>query len=111
MTTATPIPTTHENKLAEALKGKDIIFEQQYWDGYKHIDIYIPSAKLNIEVDGTQHLTRAKQILSDFNREYWADKKGYYTLHIPNSAIDGEYFDRIVDAIVEVVNQVVEKLK
>lgn len=111
MTNFKPTPTFHENKLAAALRDKGIIFEQQYWDGYKHIDIFVKSAKLNIEIDGIQHLTEPAQIISDFNREYWADKNGYYTLHIPNRAIESDDFEKIVNAIVEVVFKVAEKLK
>lgn len=103
------IPTKHENKLAEALRKRNISVHQQYWDGHKHIDIYIETAKLNIEIDGLQHLTNPKQILSDFKREYWADKNGYYTLHIPNIILEGDYFENIVDAIVQVVADIRQK--
>lgn len=106
-TTSTP----HENKLSDALAKHGIKHVQQFWDGHKHVDIYIECAKLNIEIDGIHHLTSPKQILSDFNREYWADKAGYYTLHIPNIVIDSEYFDQIVKAIVEVVADLSQKVK
>ena len=38
-------------------------------DGHKHIDLTIPKAKINVEVDGIQHLTNADQIVADLSRE------------------------------------------
>ena len=54
-------------------------------DGYKTIDIAVPDAKVNIEVDGGHHNFNHKQALSDLKRTYYSFKKGYLTLRIPNS--------------------------
>ncbi|MEI7688565.1 MAG: hypothetical protein WCI91_00040 [Candidatus Nomurabacteria bacterium] len=53
----------------------------------KHIDLSIPSAKINIEIDGSQHLTDAYQIMSDLRRSHFSVLDGYDTIHIPNSEI------------------------
>ena len=103
-------PSPQENKLVEALRLKGLEVVQQFWDGHKHVDIFIPVAKLDIELDDMGHFTNPNQILSDFNREYWSDKAGYYTFHIPYIAIDSIYFDKIVSAIEQVVIRLVEKM-
>ncbi len=56
-------------------------------DGHKRIDLTIPSAKLNIEVDGDQHLTDATQIAQDLKRSHYSSNNGYDTIHVPNSEI------------------------
>lgn len=56
-------------------------------DGYKTIDIAVPEAKVNIEVDGMQHNFDSKQALADLKRTYFSFVKGYFTLRIPNSLI------------------------
>jgi len=47
-------------------------------DGYKHIDIAIPEAKINIEIDGVHHNYNAQQALSDLKRTYYSFKKIFY---------------------------------
>ncbi|MES2288059.1 MAG: DUF559 domain-containing protein [Bacteroidota bacterium] len=89
-------------RLANALRDKNIEVITEYWDGHKHIDIFIPSAKLNIEVDGLQHYFRSSQITADFKREYFSTQNGFYTLHIPNFLVK-MYLSRVVHAITEVV--------
>jgi very-short-patch-repair endonuclease len=56
-------------------------------DGFKRIDIAIPSYKLNIEVDGSHHYFNSNQALKDLQRTYYSFAKGYFTLRIPNSLI------------------------
>ena len=56
-------------------------------DGHKHVDLAIPKAKINVEVDGIQHLTNPAQIVSDLSRGYYSHKNGYDTMHIPNEMI------------------------
>ena len=107
----TPMP--QENLLANALRKRNIELIQQYDDGHKTVDIYIPKAKLDIEVDGTQHFMEPHQMMRDFKREYWSERAGYHTIHIPNHFIDRQdYLIRIVDALIDVVKlREVELLK
>jgi len=91
-------------KLCDALKkmGYDARLEQ--WDGHKHIDIAIPNLKINIEIDGMQHVYDKKQALADLKRTYHSFKKHYMTFRIPNKLIDESayktagYLKKILDA-------------
>lgn len=95
--------STEEAKaLANALKSRGIRVIEELDDGYKCVDIAIPRAKLNVEVDGIQHLTNATQIVKDLARGYYSHKNGYDTLHIPNEMIHA-HLDEIADALVEAV--------
>jgi len=94
--------TYEANLLKEALEKRGIKVEKEKSTGYMHIDLYLPEAKINIEVDGLQHLTDPEQIERDFHREYYSDRKGYHTLHIPNPLVK-EHLNQIVDAITKVV--------
>jgi very-short-patch-repair endonuclease len=100
--------TKHEKALREALERRGVKVFPQFNDSYKHIDLYLPEAKVNIEVDGIQHLISARHIISDFARTYYADKAGYNTIHIQNETLDN-HLDKIADAIAEVV--AIRKLK
>jgi very-short-patch-repair endonuclease len=70
-----------------SLREKKIPAELEKFDGFKTIDIAVVEARVNIEVDGAQHNTKHDQALADLKRTYWAFKKGYYTLRIPNSLV------------------------
>lgn len=94
--------TKHEELLVEALEKRGVKVLPQFNDSYKHIDLYLPEAGINIEVDGIQHLINAQNILSDFGRTYYADKAGYNTIHIQNEVLE-KYLEKIADAITEVV--------
>lgn len=94
--------TKHEKLLIEALEKRSIKVFPQFNDSHKHIDLYLPEAGINIEVDGIQHLINAQNILSDFGRTYYADKAGYNTIHIQNEILE-KYLEEIADAITEVV--------
>lgn len=67
------------------LKARGVPAKLEKHDGFKTIDIAIPHAKVNIEVDGGHHNYCAKQAMSDLRRALHSFKKGYYTLRIPNS--------------------------
>ena len=69
-------------------------------DGYKTIDLAIPSAKINIEVDGKQHVTDPHQIISDLSRGHYSDILGYETIHIPNIYIHQD-LDKIAAGLAE----------
>ena len=96
--------TTETQKLCFALQGSGVRALIDFWDGHKHIDIAIPEAKLNIEVDGIQHNQSSKQALADLKRTYYSFKKGYFTLRIPNSLI-GENFKECVDLVLDMVKE------
>ena len=82
-----PTSTQEARALREALEQRGVRVLTEVNDGYKHIDLGIPDAKLNVEVDGIQHLTNPHQILSDLNRGYYSSRDGYSTMHIPNEMI------------------------
>lgn len=69
--------TSQARKLSEALKRKGIKHKLEAWDGYKHVDISIGWAKLNIEIDGKQHILNANQLAravlatSETSRFFW----------------------------------------
>ena len=94
-------PTKYEIALAEALQKRGVELELHQWDGHKHVDIYIPSDNLYIEVDGVPHSTNVKQIISDFNRDYFSFKGGFFTKHITNELIEN-HLEEIANAIAEV---------
>ncbi|MEK6947793.1 MAG: DUF559 domain-containing protein [Nanoarchaeota archaeon] len=97
-------------KLYEALKKQKVEAKLELYDGHKHIDIAIPKAKVNIEVDGGQHNYDHKQALSDLKRTYYSFKKGYLTLRIPNSLLLNN-FEETVNYIVKLLNESVKQLE
>jgi very-short-patch-repair endonuclease len=95
-----PIPTKEASDLKESLKKRGVQVYIELDDGYKHIDLAIPKARLNIEVDGIKHLTDPNQIVADLGRGYFSHKKGYNTMHIPNEMIH-KHLEEIADALAE----------
>jgi len=90
-----------------------LYFELRQWgvpaeleknDGYKHIDIAIPEAKINIEVDGGHHNYDFNQAMSDLKRTYYSFRKGFYTIRIPNVLIQGRV-DETAHYIVGILNE------
>ncbi len=65
----------------------------EQYDRFKHIDIAIPDADLNLEIDGMQHSYSEKQALADLKRTYYSLKKGYITLRIPNKLIQENAYE------------------
>lgn len=92
--------TPEAKRLKEALEGLGIRMLAEHWDGHKHIDLSIPDAHINIEIDGPQHLTDPYQILADLNRSHFSDDLGYRTLHIHNEEIKSN-LEKIAVAIAE----------
>jgi very-short-patch-repair endonuclease len=80
-------PTKEAHALKTALEKLGIHVLVEVDDGHKHIDLAIPAAKINIEVDGVKHLTDAYQIISDLKRDHYSDLNGYFTIRIPNEAL------------------------
>jgi hypothetical protein len=83
-----------------ALKNRGVPAILEKSDGYKTIDIAVPHAKVNIEIDGGHHHYDPKQALSDLKRLLYSFKKGYSTLHIPNSLAKYD-LDQTADLITE----------
>jgi very-short-patch-repair endonuclease len=102
-------PTKHTELLAEALRKRGVQLETEYWDGHKHVDIYIPRDKIYIEVDGEPHYTKFERIISDFNRDYFSHKDGFFTKHITNESIEN-HLDAIADAIAKVAENAPNKM-
>lgn len=70
-----------------ALKERGVPAKLEKSDGFKTIDIAVPDAKVNIEVDGMHHAYNGKQALADLRRILHSYKKGYTTLRIPNALV------------------------
>ncbi len=94
-------PSKHVNKLVEALRARGVELKTEHWDGHKHVDIFIPKDSIYIEVDGMHHTTNPETLISDFNRDYFSHKDGFFTKHVTNEAID-THLDLIADAIAHV---------
>lgn len=101
--------TTEAKKLYYELKRRRVPAYLEKDDGYKKIDIAIPKAKINIEVDGQQHNFNPNQALRDLKRTYYSFLKGYFTLRIPNSLIR-DYLKETADLIVKILNESHEQL-
>lgn len=94
------VPTKEAVDLKKAIEEKGVVVYAELDDGYKHIDLAIPRARINVEVDGIKHLTDHKQILADLSRGYYSHKNGYDTIHIPNEMIC-KHLQEIAEALVE----------
>lgn len=89
--------------LKRELEDRGVITVSEQWDGYKHIDLVVHRARLNIEVDGIHHYTNADQIVADLKRSHHSDFKGYDTIHIPNVFVnDKRVLQQIADALAKV---------
>ena len=99
--------TTEETiRLYFALKKREVPAQLEKYDGFKHIDIAVPEAKINIEVDGIHHNFNSTQALRDLKRTYHSFLKGYYTLRIPNSLVRNDSFlDETANFIVKILNE------
>jgi very-short-patch-repair endonuclease len=97
-------------RLYFALKQRGVPAQLEKFDGYKHIDIAIPEAKVNIEVDGGHHNYDTKQALADLKRTYFSFLKGYHTIRIPNSLIHNDYvLNETAEYIVAFLNESLNK--
>lgn len=100
--------TPEAQRLCYALKSQGVSAFIDFWDGHKHIDIAIPSAKINIEVDGLHHNAKPQQALADLKRTYYSFKKGYFTLRIPNSLIHSN-LQECVNLILEMTKEEIKR--
>ncbi len=99
------VDTTEETiELYFALRKRGVPAQLEKFDGFKTIDIAVPEAKVNIEVDGQHHNFNANQALTDLKRTYHSFLKGYFTLRIPNSLIRWDT-EKTADYIVDFLNE------
>jgi very-short-patch-repair endonuclease len=98
------VSTKETLALVEALKMRGIDVMTEHWDGHKHVDIFIPSIKLYIEVDGIQHDISPKQITADLKRDHYSNKGAFYTKRFSNHAIIS-HLNSIADAIAKIVSE------
>lgn len=91
-------------KLSKALKSYDVEHKLEEYDGYKHVDIAIESAKLYLELDGSQHAFSTKQMLADDDRDKHSQRAGYTTKRIPNAWVD-QNVERLAANIAILVNK------
>jgi very-short-patch-repair endonuclease len=103
------IPTKEAKDLKYALEKHGLKVYIELNDGFKNIDLAIPKAKLNIEVDGIQHLTNPNQIVADLSRGYYSHKNGYDTMHIPNEMIHS-HLKQISEALAEAAKMREQKI-
>jgi very-short-patch-repair endonuclease len=75
-------------KLSKALKELEVDHVLEAYDGHKHVDIAIDSARLYIELDGSQHGFSSRQMLADDERDRHSLEDGYVTKRIPNSWVN-----------------------
>lgn len=94
------IPTPQAKQLAAALRALGVEVEMEHWDGYKHVDLFLPRSGIQIEVDGRQHLVNPDQILRDMKRSHYSDSDGYGTIHIQNEDIKTN-LEQIASAVAE----------
>lgn len=101
-------PTPEAWKLGKKLEkigNWNVIYEA--FDGHKNVDLSVPSAKFDIEVDGLQHVVTKKQALSDLKRAYYSYKNdGFITLHVPNILVrDDDAVDETARQISDFLNE------
>ena len=105
-----PIPTRQAKSLYFALKDRGVILGRlEKWDGYKHIDIAVPNADMNLEVDGSHHGSDLTQAKSDLKRNLYSFKKGWITLHVPNCLVV-HALDETAELIAEFIDYRVDEL-
>jgi len=97
-------------KLSKALKGFDVENKLEAYDGHKHVDIAIESAKLYLELDGSQHAFSTKQMLADDDRDRHSQKAGYTTKRIPNAWVD-QNVEKLAANIAILVNKRQQELR
>lgn len=78
-------PTYYARLLKKYLQKLGVAVQEEVSDGYKHIDLSIDRAKLDIEVDGVHHLTDSQQVLTDIKRSQHSREDGYETIRVHNT--------------------------
>jgi very-short-patch-repair endonuclease len=101
-------PTSEVQRLGKLLSGYGWKVELEKYDGYKHIDIAVTEARVNIEVDGRQHHTSTRQAFADLERTYYSFKKGFITLRIPNILVRNP---AVIDETAKFINKFLQESK
>ena len=96
--------TKHALLLNQALNTIGVETVLEHYDGHKHVDIFVPAAKLCIEVDGSNHYTSATQIVADCKRAEHSAEDGFHTFRVPNNEIEKEVM-KVARAIQKVTNE------
>lgn len=103
--------TPQVTNLYNALINRGIKCEIEAGDGHKHVDISIPWAKIDIEVDGLQHYVDPEQIKADFRRSYYSlTNDDFDTFHVPNIVIERQ-LEQVADALAVVARSHYEAIK
>jgi len=90
--------------LYNALRKRKVRCKLEAYDGYKHVDIRIEDARIDIEVDGKQHILSHKQMYADMKRTEGSQEDEFYTMRYSNSDID-ENVELIADNIAKVARK------
>jgi hypothetical protein len=98
------ISTEETVMLYFSLKDRYVPAELEKFDGYKTIDIAVVQARVNIEVDGGHHFYDLNQAFADLQRTFYAFKKGFLTLRIPNILVT-KNLEETADFVTEFLNQ------
>lgn len=96
--------TPQAQKLYTALRKRGIRCKVEEYDGFKHVDISIGWAKLNIEIDGRHHIFNPKQLYSDIERDSYSQEEDISTIRIPNDDIDKDV-NQVADSIAKVARR------
>lgn len=97
--------TPQAKALYDALIKRGVEAVLEYPDGYKQIDIAIPSAHIYIEINGIQHYDSPEQIISDLERTAYSDSDGFRTIPITNQIIE-THITQVADALAQVVEKI-----
>lgn len=101
-----PAPTKSVKPLADALHKRGIECKLEHSDGHKHVDIAILKSRIFIEVDGSQHVDNAEQIMRDFKRDHFSDGDDFSTLHVSNLLLNNQdELEKIANAIADVARR------
>ena len=101
--------TPEENHLwYDFLKKLPVVAKRQYGIENYIVDFFIPSAKIAIELDGSQHYTKLGKAHDEARTEI-LEKYGIYVLRFSNKDID-ENFDGVCRMIDRVINERIENL-
>ncbi len=97
--------TPQARNLYMALKRRGIPAELEKYVGRLTTEIAIPDAMVNIELEsGPNNLNSKQEALAEMKRTYFAFKKGYLTLKIPNSLVESNV-DETAQFIFDFLNE------
>ena len=97
-------PTFEAKLLYKALLKRKIKCQLEAEDGHKSVDISIPWAELDIEIDGKHHVYNPNQLYTDIERAHYSKEDGFDTIRIPNQMIK-ENVNGVADSIAKVARR------